>query len=139
LSLPTSSLLCAAILYGTPASDEPVVRWVERPSTAAAPPAHPFQITLAPARPGPAEPIQLHAATPIDIEVEDADIRSVLRLFSTTSGLNFVVPDTVQSKVTAQLTNVPWDMALAAILSAEGLQGVPYASDVVLIQPLSEP
>ena len=121
------------------AGEEPVVHWVERPSAVAAPPAHPFQLTLASSGPAPSAPAPLHAAAPIDIEVEDADIRSVLRLFSATSGLNFVVPDTVQSKVTAELKRVPWDMALAAILSAEGLQGVPYANDVVLIQPISAP
>ena len=112
------------------------MRWIDRPTAAAAPPAQPFQLALSTST---ADTPQLHSTPPINIQVEDADIRSVLRLFSNTSGLNFVVPDTVQSTVTAHLADVPWDLALAAILSAEGLQAVPYSSDVVLIQPIGTP
>jgi type IV pilus assembly protein PilQ len=68
--------------------------------------------------------------------VVDADIRGVLRLVSKVSNLNFVVPDHVQSTVTASLEDVPWDMALAAILSAEGLMAVPYSDEIILIEPI---
>ena len=116
--------------------DRPV-RWIVLDSTQAAPPVAPVRIeaeeqTL----PADATP-KLHAAPAMDIEVVDADIRSVLRLVSAVSGLNFVVPDHVQSTVTVHLKAVPWDLALAAILSAEGLKAVPFSEDVILIEPLS--
>lgn len=136
MSIPAPILLGSVLLAGATADDTPTVRWIDRPAAAAAPPAQPFQVALSPSS---TDTSQLHTTPPINIQVEDADIRSVLRLFSNTSGLNFVVPDTVQSTVTAQLTDVPWDLALAAILSAEGLQAVPYSGDVVLIQPFGTP
>ena len=136
MSIPAPILLGCVLLAGATADDTPTVRWIDRPTAAAAPPAQPVQLALSAST---ADTPQLHSTPPINIQVEDADIRSVLRLFSNTSGLNFVVPDTVQSTVTAHLADVPWDLALAAILSAEGLQAVPYSGDVVLIQPIGTP
>jgi len=136
---PTPALLCAAVVAAGPATDEPVIRWVDRPSAVAAPPVQPFQLALEQPAMKVDQAPQLHTAARIDIHVEDADIRSVLRLFSSTAKINFVVPDTVQSTVTAQLTDVPWDLALAAILSAEGLQAVSFSDDVVMIEPLGTP
>ncbi len=115
----------------------PAVRWVDRNTqTTAAPPVSPLRIDLGGRAVPMDDPPQLHTAAPIHIDVVDADIRSVLRLFSSTTKLNFVVPDTVQSTVTAQLNNVPWDLALAAILSAEGLQAVSFSDDVIVIESL---
>jgi len=112
------------------------VRWMEPNPTYAAPPAAPVVIGTGPAAPPSAESDALYSAPTIHIDVVDADIRSVLRLVSSVSGLNFVVPDHVQSVVTVQLTDVPWDLAVAAILSAEGLRAVPFSEDVILIEPL---
>ena len=115
---PTPTLVLAAFLGGAATDDAPVVRWVDRSVRAAAPPVQATPVDLSVAR-SPTQPTStLHTAALIDVEVEDADIRSVLRLFSATAGLNFVVPDTVQSTVTVHLKAVPWDLALAAILSA---------------------
>jgi hypothetical protein len=61
----------------------------------------------------------------ISVDVEDADIRSVLRLFSATADLDFVLDDSVQARVTARLVDVPWDLALLAILQSNGLVAVP--------------
>ncbi len=133
----TPTVLSALLLAAEPAADEPVVDWMEPTSAIAAPPVQPYRLTLEPPRHRTEDPASLHTAARMDIHVEDADIRSVLRLFSSTAKLNFVVPDTVQCTVTAQLTDVPWDLALAAILSAEGLQAVPFSDDVVMIEALS--
>lgn len=112
------------------------VRWTDPHPTYAAPPATPFVLETVPSAPPPAEAEALYSAPTIHIDVVDADIRSVLRLVSSVSGLNFVVPDHIQSVVTVKLVDVPWDLAVAAILSAEGLQAVPFSDDVILIEPL---
>ncbi|MCB9777118.1 MAG: secretin and TonB N-terminal domain-containing protein [Alphaproteobacteria bacterium] len=79
-------------------------------------------------------------APPISIDVVDADIRSVLRLFGEHAGVNFVLDDSVQGRVTATLKDVPWDQALAAILLTQGLGAVPmtYEQDaaVWVVEPL---
>jgi len=82
------------------------------------------------------------AAEPISLDLEEAEIRSVLRLFAEHAGLNFVLDDDVQGTVTVHLESVPWDQALAAILMAEGLVAVPMAPEgqpaaVYVVQPLA--
>lgn len=82
-------------------------------------------------------------APPISLDLEQADIRSVLRLFSEHTGLSFVIDDSVQGSVTVHLEQVAWDEALAAILLAEGLAAVPVAAEgdpaaVWVVQPLSQ-
>lgn len=119
------------------AGDPPVVQWFDPDEPSVAPTHRPLRIDLGGRTVPTNDPVELHQAPPIQIDVVDADIRSVLRLLSAASGLNFVVPDHVSATVTVQLTDVPWDLALAAILSAEGLQAVPFGDDVVLIEPLS--
>lgn len=64
-------------------------------------------------------------AAPISLDLVDADIRSVLRLFGAHAGIDFVVDESVKGRVTVRLVDVPWDAALAAILQAEGLVAVP--------------
>jgi|GEM_PF-3798585 len=127
-----------ALVAVTLATDPtPQVRWFNPDTPTVAPPVVPMRIDLGEKAVPMDDPPQLHTAAPIHIDVVDADIRSVLRLVSHVAKLNFVVPDNVQSTVTVRLEDVPWDHALAAILSAEGLQAVPFSGDVVLIEPLS--
>jgi type IV pilus assembly protein PilQ len=57
----------------------------------------------------------------IDIDLVNAEITNVLRLFAEVSGLNFVVGDEVRGKVTVRLRRVPWLTALSAILKTKGL------------------
>jgi len=78
--------------------------------------------------------IPVSQAALISVDVQDADIRSVLRLFSEVSGLNFVITDNVQGTITAHLTDVPWDMALSAILHSEGL-AMQQMGTVAVIEP----
>jgi len=81
-----------------------------------------------------AEPPVSRAAL-ITVDVQEADIRSVMRLFSEVSGLNFILTDNVQGVVTAHLTDVPWDTALAAILYSEGL-AMQQMGTVAVIEPV---
>jgi type IV pilus assembly protein PilQ len=58
---------------------------------------------------------------PISLELKDADIKDVLRMFAKTTGLNIVIDPDVTGSVTVQLDNVPWDQCLDTILKINRL------------------
>ncbi|MFT5232138.1 MAG: type IV pilus assembly protein PilQ [Candidatus Krumholzibacteriia bacterium] len=55
---------------------------------------------------------------PISLDVQDAEIGTVLRSLSSFSGVNIVASPRVVGKVTVKLEEVPWEEALAVILRA---------------------
>ncbi len=57
----------------------------------------------------------------ITLEVQKADITSVLRVFAELMHLNLVVADDVQGQVTLSLRNVRINEAFAVVLQARGL------------------
>ena len=81
-------------------------------------------------------PAPVYTGAPMNLDVENAELGNVLRLISAVSHLNFVLDDTVKGTVTAHLVDVPWDLALAAILQSKGLTAVPYGTNLMLVQPL---
>ncbi|HXV75687.1 MAG TPA: type IV pilus secretin PilQ, partial [Candidatus Polarisedimenticolaceae bacterium] len=60
----------------------------------------------------------------ISLNLVDADIKQVFRLFHEISGLNFVLDPDVAGRVTIVLDQVPWDQALDIILKNNGLDKV---------------
>jgi type IV pilus assembly protein PilQ len=60
----------------------------------------------------------------ISLNLVDADIKQVFRLFHDLSGLNFVLDPSVNGRVTLVLDNVPWDQALDLILKNNGLDKI---------------
>ena len=72
----------------------------------------------------------------ISIQVQDAEIRQVLRLLADKSQLNFVVAEEVQGKLTMRLRNVRWQEALKVVLAAKSL-GMEQEGNIVRIAPLS--
>ncbi len=60
----------------------------------------------------------------ISLNLVDADIKQVFRLFHDLSGLNFVLDPSVNGRVTIVLDNVPWDQALDLILKNNGLDKI---------------
>lgn len=58
---------------------------------------------------------------PINLNLEEADIRDVLRTFSTVTGLEIVFDPDVSAKVTIDVQEMPWDEALDQILRSNGL------------------
>ena len=60
----------------------------------------------------------------ISLELVDADIKQVFRLFHDISGLNFVLDPAINGKVTIVLDSVPWDQALDIILRNNGLDKI---------------
>ncbi|MCZ6600802.1 MAG: type IV pilus secretin PilQ [Acidobacteria bacterium] len=68
----------------------------------------------------------------ISLELVDADLKQVFRLFHEISGLNFILDPSVGGKVTVVLDNVPWDQSLDIILRNNGLDKV-FENNVVRI------
>ena len=58
---------------------------------------------------------------PISLDFNNADIRTVLQVFSDFTKMNLVVSDSVQGKVTVHLKDVPWDQALDIVMRSKGL------------------
>ena len=59
----------------------------------------------------------------ISVDFHDADIRSVLLAFSEFSGVSIIASKNVSGRVTARITDVPWDQALYSLLGSNGLAG----------------
>jgi type IV pilus assembly protein PilQ len=79
------------------------------------------------------------AAAPkrVSFEFANADVHSVLRLFSEVGHFNLVTSEAVTGKVTVTLRNVPWDVAMNAVLAAKGL-GLERTDNIVRVAPLSQ-
>ncbi len=73
----------------------------------------------------------------ISLDLQDADIHSVLRLFADVSGLNVVAGDDVQGTVTVVMHDVPWDAALMAILHSKGLAAQRLGDQILSIDTLA--
>ncbi|MCK9995805.1 MAG: type IV pilus secretin PilQ [Candidatus Krumholzibacteria bacterium] len=59
-----------------------------------------------------------YKTVPISLDVQEAEIGTVLRSLAGFSGTNIVASPRVQGKVTVKLEDVPWEEALAVILKA---------------------
>jgi len=57
----------------------------------------------------------------LSLDFKDADIKNVFRLLAEVSGLNIVVTNDVNRKVTLRLVDVPWDQALDLLIATNGL------------------
>lgn len=75
------------------------------------------------------------AASPgtFSLDLQDADIHSVLRFIADYADLNLVVDDSVKGTVTVHLRNVTWQDALAAVLASKGL-GATVNGSILSIQ-----
>src|SRR5206468_1882286 len=59
---------------------------------------------------------------PINLKVVNADIRDILNYITEQYGVNFVIDSSVKDvTVTVNVNDVPWNVALDSILSAQGL------------------
>lgn len=63
-------------------------------------------------------PVAEFMGRPISLDVQDADIGTVIRSLSSFSGSNIVASPRVEGKVTVRLEEVPWKEALGVILRA---------------------
>jgi type IV pilus assembly protein PilQ len=57
----------------------------------------------------------------ISLDLQDADLINVLRLFADVANLNIIIAPDVKGKVTVRMVNIPWDQAMDIILKMNGL------------------
>jgi type IV pilus secretin PilQ/predicted competence protein len=73
----------------------------------------------------------------LSLDFKDADIKNVFRLLAEVSGLNIVVTNDVNRKVTVRLVDVPWDQALDLLIDTNGL-GKEQIGNVVRISTAAQ-
>jgi type IV pilus secretin PilQ/predicted competence protein len=73
----------------------------------------------------------------LSLDFKDADIKNVFRLLAEVSGLNIVVTNDVNRKVTLRLVDVPWDQALDLLVDTNGL-GKEQVGNVVRISTAAQ-
>lgn len=71
----------------------------------------------------------------ITLDLKDADLANVFRLFADVSGMNILVTDDVKGRITLRLVDVPWDQALDIILETNNL-GMEKVGNVIRISTL---
>ena len=57
----------------------------------------------------------------ISLDLQDADLVNVLRLFAEVANLNMILAPDVKGRVTVRMVNIPWDQAMDIILRMNGL------------------
>ena len=75
-----------------------------------------------------------YTGDPLSLSVQDIELRSVLQVFADFTGLNLIVSDAVQGRITLNLQDVPWDQALDLVLSSKGL-GKRVEGNVLFVAP----
>lgn len=74
---------------------------------------------------------------PISIDVQDADVRHVLRLIAQYAGFNLIYDDDVVGRVSLKLANVPWDQVLDIVLRQKSLDKT-FKDNVMRIATLTK-
>lgn len=72
----------------------------------------------------------------ISLDLQDADLVNVLRLFGELANLNMILSPDVKGKVTVRLVNIPWDQAMEIILKMNGL-GYSIEDNILRIASMS--
>ena len=78
---------------------------------------------------GPATPVReetpgegkKYVGQKLSLDFKDADIKNVFRLLAEVSGLNIIVTNDVNKRVTLRLVEVPWEQALDLLIDTNGL------------------
>ncbi|HET6679883.1 MAG TPA: AMIN domain-containing protein [Gemmatimonadaceae bacterium] len=90
-----------------------------------------------------APPADLPLASPlsqqprITVTYQDSEIRDVIAGIATYANRTIVVGKDVQGTVTAEIKDQPWDVALQAILAAQGLAASEEASGIIVVDSYS--
>jgi type IV pilus assembly protein PilQ len=72
----------------------------------------------------------------ISLDLQDADLVNVMRLFAEVANLNIILAPDVKGKVTVRMVNVPWDQAMSIILKMNGL-GYALEDHILRIAPVA--
>jgi type IV pilus assembly protein PilQ len=79
-----------------------------------------------------------YTGEPISINLKDADLEDLFRLFKEISGLNVVLDQAVKGKtITIALDEVPWDQAMAMVLKTQNL-GSTLEGNILRVAPLQK-
>jgi type IV pilus assembly protein PilQ len=107
------------------------------------PPAAPAPLPAAPPRQAPSVSTtglqtgeRQYTGKPVSIDIENADLRALIRLLINEGGLNVVFDPAVQGTIDIVLNEIPWDQALETILRANKL-GYVAEGTIIRIAPLS--
>jgi type IV pilus assembly protein PilQ len=115
---------------------------IAAPAAPAAPAARDERVTTEVATGTVADSVIAEIAAPVAVALQqsritvtwsDADIRDVLAGFATFSGRTIVVGKDVSGTVTAEIKDQPWDVALKAILEAQGLAASEETSGIITV------
>jgi type IV pilus assembly protein PilQ len=97
----------------------------EEPAPAVeAPPAEEDELAAIKAAPEPPTVGGRYLGQKISLDLQEVDIRNVLRLLADVTGKNIVVEPNVKGTVTLKVDNVPWDQVLELILKINDLDSV---------------
>jgi len=72
----------------------------------------------------------------ISLDLQDADLINVMRLFAEVANLNIILSPEVKGRVTVRMVNIPWDQAMDIILKMNGL-GYALEDNVLRIASVS--
>jgi type IV pilus secretin PilQ/predicted competence protein len=72
----------------------------------------------------------------ISLDLQDADLVNVMRLFAEVANLNIILSPEVKGRVTVRMVNIPWDQAMDIILRMNGL-GYALEDNVLRIASVS--
>lgn len=74
----------------------------------------------------------------ITVSFHDTELREVTAAFVAFTGTSIVLGEGVGGRVTADIRNQPWDVALRAILEANGLGTLQVAPGLLRVEPLAQ-
>jgi type IV pilus assembly protein PilQ len=74
----------------------------------------------------------------ITISWDHADIRDVLAAFAAFSGRTILPAKGVEGTITAEIINQPWDVAMQAILNANGFGAVETPEGIIIVSTLAD-
>ena len=103
-------------------TEEPAAVILAEPEQAMQPAVEEIAPTMAEAALVPPE--QRYAGQKISLDLQDVDVRNVLRLLADVTGKNMVVEPNVKGTVTLKVDQVPWDQVLDLILKINDLGSV---------------
>lgn len=104
------------------------------PAAAAPADVAPVSVPPRPVRTVSYTPVQPQQQPHITVTWENADIRDVVAAFSAYSGRTIVLSKGVEAtKITATITDQPWDVALRVVLNANGLDAVEDPSGILIV------
>lgn len=75
-----------------------------------------------------------YTGEPISLDVQDVDVRSVLRTISKYTNKNIIISDKVTGNISLYINDVPYDQALDIIMQSKGL-GMQKTGNVMYISP----